>query len=75
MNWINDYFKAFGSMPFMAEPSSVFVVEDENGTLFKVDEPEQVTVDRIRRSKEVGRNLFFEELEPFDPYPDNEDQY
>lgn len=75
MNWIKDYFEAFGSMPFMAEPSSVLVVEDGEGNLYKIDEPEEATVDRIRRSKEAGRNLFFEELTPFDPYTDENTQY
>lgn len=75
MNWIKEYFEAFGSMPFMAEPSGALVVEDDIGTLFKIDEPEQVTIDRIRRSKEAGQNLFFEELPPFDPYPDIGAQY
>lgn len=69
MNWMMAYFEAFGSMPFFAEPSSVIVVEDENGSLYMVDEPEEKTIDRIQRSKEAGRNLFFEELPPYQPYP------
>lgn len=75
MNLFNEYFAAFGSFPFLAEPSNDLVVEDENGTMYKVDEPESATLDRIRRSKEVGRNLFFEELQPFDPYPNETTQY
>ena len=75
MNWMMQYYEAFGSMPFFAEPSSTIVVEDENGTMYNVDEPEEQTIDRIRRSKDVGRNLFFEELQPFDPYPNKDDLY
>lgn len=75
MSWTQDYFEAFGSLPFVAEPTDVLIVEDDDGNMFKVDEPEQVTLDRIRRSKEAGRNLFFEELEPFDPYTEEDTQY
>ena len=50
-------------------------MEDGDGNLYKIDEPEEVTVDRIRRSKEAGRNLFFDELEPFDPYKNEDAQY
>lgn len=72
MNWMMAYFEAFGSMPFFAEPSSVIVVEGENGSLYMVDEPEEKTLDRIQRSKEAGRNLFFEELPVFQPCPETE---
>ncbi len=65
----------FGSLPIIAEPSSDIVIEDENGTMYKIDEPESITVDRIRRSMEVGRNLFFEELQPFDPSPSKDDLF
>lgn len=75
MNWFDKYFEAFRSFPFLAEPSNDLVVEDENGTMYKIDEPEYVTLDRIQRSIEVGRNLFFEELKPFDPYPQETTQY
>lgn len=72
MSWMMKYYEAFGSMPFVAEPSNTIVVEDENGTLYVVDEPEEKTLDRIQRSKEAGRNLFFEELPVFQPCPETE---
>lgn len=75
MNWLQEYYEAFDAWPFVAEPTNDLVVEDENGILYKIDEPEQVTLDRIRRSKEAGRNLFFEELERIDPYTNEEAQY
>ena len=75
MNWFGKYVEAFRAFPFYAEPSNDLVVEDENGAMYKIDEPESVTLDRIRRSVEVGRNLFFEELPKFDPYPKEKDQY
>jgi hypothetical protein len=75
MNWFDKYFEAFRAFPFLAEPSNDLVVEDENGTMYKIDEPESVTLDRIQRSIEVGRNLFFEELKPFDQYPQETTQY
>lgn len=75
MNWFVKYFEAFQAFPFYAEPSNDLVVEDEGGTLYKIDEPESVTLDRIRRSVEAGRNLFFEELQKIDPYPQGAEQY
>lgn len=75
MNWFAKYFEAFRVFPYFAEPSNDVVVEDENGVTYKVDEPEAVTLDRIQRSIEAGRNLFFEELPEFDPYPQEADQY
>ena len=75
MNWFVKYFEAFRSRPFYAEPTNDAVVEDDNGTMYKVDEPEAVTLDRIKRSVDAGRNLFFEELPPFNPYPKGNDQY
>ena len=75
MNWFIKYFEAFGAFPFFAEPSNDVMVEDEDGTMYKVDEPESATLDRIKRSAEAGRNLFFEELHPFDPYPQETAQY
>lgn len=75
MNLREKYFEAFKAVPFRAEPSNDLVVEDENGTLYKIDEPESVSLDRIKRSIDAGRNLFFEELAPFDPYPQETDQY
>ncbi len=70
-----EYHSAFGSMPFYAEPSNVLVVEDGNGTLYRIEDSEAVFLDRIRRSKEIGRNLFFEECKPIDPYPDPDTDY
>ena len=75
MNWFSKYFEAFSTSPFFAEPSNDVVVEDDNGVMYKVDEPEAVILDRIQRSVEAGRNLFFEELPEFDPYPHEENQY
>ena len=75
MNWFYKYFEAFRVLPYFAEPSNDVVVEDENGVTYKVDEPETVTLDRIQRSIEAGRNLFFEELPEFDPDPHEADQY
>lgn len=60
-----EYFTAFNSVPFVSEPSNAVIVEDGDGTAFLVTDTEAQFLDRIRRSKEVGRNLFFEECKPY----------
>lgn len=75
MNWFSAYLEAFSTSPFFAEPSNVVIVEDDNGVMYNVDEPESATVDRIRRSVKAGRNLFYEELPQYDPYPQKTSQY
>ena len=70
-----EYYLAFGSVPFYIEPSSTLAVEDKNGDLYLIDDSEAAFLDRIRRSKEAGRNLFFEECKPINPYPDPKADY
>ena len=49
-----------------------WLVFASNGRMYMVpnDETDETLVDRIRRSEEAGRNLFYEELEEFIPAPD-----
>ena len=58
------YWKQFGTI-YNAEPDGGLFVEDEDGTAYKAPEGEtdQSFADRMKRSKEARRNLFFEEWE------------
>lgn len=50
------------------EPTA-FQRGDSTEYIMPLDESDEVFLDRIERSKQAGRNLFFEEWEKADPLP------
>lgn len=54
------YYKAFGSFPFMREPSGGIAVEDSEGNAYEIDMTPEEFMQTIIDSQEAGRNLFFE---------------
>ncbi len=56
---------------FFSEPGSGILIENkEEAFISPFDETDEVFFDRLVRSKEIGRNLFYEEWNTFEYAPD-----
>ena len=63
-----EYWKQYGAV-YYGEPGDGLFVEDDDGNAYQAPEGETDAIfrDRIRRSKEAGRNLFYEEWKKVEP--------
>ena len=71
---IFEYWKQYpnGSIGY-EEPGNDLVVEDGNSYLVPKNETDETFLDRLKRSKKCGRNLFFEECKQANPLNPNDD--
>ena len=63
---IKAYYEAFKRKVYVDEPTDNVIIEDSSGNAFSLDVTEEQFMDKIKRSKEAGRNLFYEESKPYE---------
>ena len=59
-NWSGDTMGYTHALRIYATDGRMYMIPDS--------ETDETFIDRIRRSKEAGRNLFYEEFEEFNPH-------
>lgn len=71
-----EYGRRFGECKYLY-PSNQLVVIDSDGKVYKAPEAEGAESfhDRLKRSIQEKRNLFYEEYTQFDPYPEKQAIY